>query len=148
VLDCIELYWNEAMPYLIHWYDEDQTILRVDIQGHVTWDMWHHTVDQICKHLAETPHRVDIIYVDEVGFPKGNALPHMKQTLDQLVSYPNLGLVFTVSRRELSMLVKIVLDIVMRAFAIDTSHYGGFVRTIEEAIANIQEAREQNGVHT
>ncbi len=134
------------MPYDISWHDEERGILRIDIHGDVSWEAWYKAVDQTCERIASVyPRRVDLIYMDQVGFPKGNPLPHMKRSIELLAAQPNLGIAVTVSRQELSMLVKIVVNVILRAVPINTRNNGGYARTLEEALARIEVARKQNG---
>jgi hypothetical protein len=134
------------MPYDVYWLDEEHSIVRIDIHGEVTWEAWYHAIDETVAKINEVPHRVDLIYVDQVGFPKGNPLPHMKASIERLSAQPNLGISVTVSSsRGLMMAVQLVVDVVLRAFNITGRNNGGFVRTVDEAMKRIQVSRRQNG---
>jgi len=137
------------MPYDISWYDADHSIVLIHIHGEVTWDAWYKAVDQTIEKINEVPHRVDLIYVDDAGFPPGNALPHLKESIERLAEQPNLGLSITVSAsRGLTMLVQVAVNVVLQAFVIDTSNNGGFARSVDHAVARIQASRKKNGAHT
>lgn len=129
------------MPYRPEWYDTNKSIIQVDINGHVTWDEWYEMHNQVVEMMANVPHRVDVIYNDKVGMPKGNPMPHMRSTSAKLVAQGNLGLVVSVSARHISGIVKAMVDIMMRAYRMDVSHNGGFVDTLEQALGVIQESR-------
>ncbi len=129
------------MPYDFNWQDDAHTIIRMDIHGEVSWDAYYKAIDQVIAELEKSPQRIDLIFNDSVGMPKGNPMPHLKMTTAKLASYPNMGLVYTVSEGKTSSIVKMMLDIVMRAYRMDTSHYGGFVDSMDNALSAIAKDR-------
>lgn len=130
------------MPYQPSWYDQDKSIIRVDIQGAVSWDEWYELTNQLVEMLSSVAHRVDIIYDDKVGMPAGNPIPHLKATNARLMAKGNLGTVVTVSSRRISGIVKAMVDVVMRAYRMDMRHYGGFVDTLDEALHMLESTRK------
>ena len=129
------------MPFIFNWHDQDQTIIRIDIVGQVSWDEYGIVTDRIVDELAKVNHRVDVIYNDKVGMPKGNPMPHLKANLARIATYKNLGVMCSVSSRSVSSFAKIMIEIMMRAYNIDNTHSGGFVTTMEEALAIIEKSR-------
>ncbi|MBI1256010.1 MAG: hypothetical protein GC204_00935 [Chloroflexi bacterium] len=125
------------MPYDFNWQDDEKTIIRMDIHGEVTWPLWYAAVDKVAEELGKTSHRVDLIFNDSVGMPKGNALPHLKATNAKLVSHPNMGLIVSVGTQNLTAFTKIMIGILSRVYGIDNSHNGGFVDSMDKALAII-----------
>ncbi|MBI1280839.1 MAG: hypothetical protein GC179_22130 [Anaerolineaceae bacterium] len=132
------------MPYEYHWFDSDHTIIQMDIYGQVTWDQWHKTIDKIVEEIKHAPHRVDIIFRDTVGMPKGNPIPHLTATQKKLHAYPNTGLLITVSSRRISSFVEMIIDVMQRGSEDRKKHNGGFVTTMDEALSRIYASRSQN----
>ncbi len=129
------------MPYIFNWHDPEQTIIRVDIVGQVSWEEYSIVVDRIVDELAKATQRIDVIYNDSVGMPKGNPMPHLKASSSRMTAYKQLGLITSVSSRSISSFTKLMIDIMMRAYQIDNSRSGGFVTTMEEALAIIEKSR-------
>jgi hypothetical protein len=125
------------MPYDFNWQDDEHSIIRFDIHGEVTWPLWYEAVDKAVEELGNTSHRVDLIFNDSVGMPKGNALPHLKVTTAKLVSHPNMGLIVSVSSQSLSTFTRMMINIMSRVYGIDNSHNGGFVDSVDKALAII-----------
>lgn len=126
------------MPYQPEWYNPEKTIIRVDINGAVTWDEWYEMTNRLVEMLGSVSQQVNIIYDDKVGMPKGNPMPHLKATTAKLMTRGNLGIIVTVSARRISGIVKAMVDIMMRAYQMDMSHYGGFVDTMDQALELIE----------
>jgi len=131
------------MPYEFHWHDEAHSIIRVDMIGQVSWEAFNILTDRVCEELAKADHRIDLIYNDKVGMPKGNPMPHLKSSSTRMMSHKSLGLIVTVSSRSISGFTKLMIDIMMRAYQIDKTHMGGFVDTMDEALAIISKNRAQ-----
>ena len=134
------------MPYDFHWQDDEHTIIRFDIHGDVSWPLWYAAVDQVAAALEQAPYRVDLIFNDSVGMPKGNALPHLKATSAKLISHPNMGIIVTVSPRPISAFTRMMINIMSRFYGVDMSHSGGFVETIAQALAFIAADRAKQTI--
>jgi len=132
------------MPYIFNWHDPEHSIIRIDIVGHVSWEEYTIVVDRIVDELAKANQRIDVIYNDSVGMPKGNPMPHLKASSARMVAYKTLGLITSVSSRSVSSFTKLMIDIMMRAYQIDNSRSGGFVTTVEEALAIIEKSRAED----
>lgn len=132
------------MPYSHHWLDPEATIIQVDITGKVTWDQWREVNHKIVEAIKSKPHRVDLIYNDTVGMPKGNPIPHLTATLKKLNACPNMGLVVTVSSRDVSLFVEMIIDVMQKAGKQPSNRNGGFVTTMDEALKLIQASRSQD----
>lgn len=129
------------MPYIFNWQDPEHTIIRVDIEGQVTWEEYNILTDRIAEELKNSNHRIDLIYNDKVGMPKGNPLPHLKSSLAQMATHDTFGIIASVSSRSVSNFTKVMVDIMMRAYQIDRSHDGGWYSTVEQAIDAINRSR-------
>ncbi len=134
------------MPYIFNWHDPEHTIIRVDIVGQVSWEEYSIVVDRIVDELAKANQRIDVIYNDSVGMPKGNPMPHLKASSTRMMAYKSLGLITSVSSRSVSSFTKLMIDIMMRAYQIDNSRSGGFVTTMEEALAIIEKSRAEDKI--
>ena len=132
------------MPYEFHWNDPEHSIIRVDIVGQVSWEEFNILTDRVCDELAKATQRIDLIYNDKVGMPKGNPMPHLKSSTSRMSAYKCLGLVVSVSSRSVSGFTKLMIDIMMRAYKIDNTHNGGFVTTMDEALGIINKSRSQD----
>lgn len=131
------------MPYDFRWQDDAHSIIRLDIHDEVTWELWHKAVDQIVAQLDETPHRVDLIFNDSVGFPPGNSLNHLRASNMRMRACPNLGIIVTVSSRSLSVFTRIMVGIVARLSGRSAPDQRLFVETLDEALALIARDRAQ-----
>ncbi|HEX2620195.1 MAG TPA: hypothetical protein VHL11_08615 [Phototrophicaceae bacterium] len=133
------------MPYTFYWQDERHTIGRLDIQGQITWEQYYAAVNQIIDELAAVSHRVDLIYYNEAGMPSGNPIPHLRATSLKLFASPNLGLICTVITGKTAPITRLMVDSMLHTYRIEKKHHGGFVDTLDEAIALI--ARDRGGVN-
>lgn len=125
------------MPYDFHWQDDEQTIIRLDIHGEVTWQLWYTAIDKVAEEVGKTSRRVDLIFNDSVGMPKGNALPHLKASNAKLTAHPNMGLIISVGTQNMTAFTKIMIGVMSRVYGIDNSHNGGFVDSVDKALAII-----------
>ena len=132
------------MPYEFHWFDAEHTIIQIDIYGKVTWDNWHTTIDKIVEEIKNTPQRVDIIFYDTVGMPKGNPFPHLNATHTKLDTNPNMGLIITVSSRRISSFVEMIVEVIRRGSANQKIYNAGFVATMDEALSRIKASRAKD----
>lgn len=131
------------MPYDLHWHDDEHTIIRLDMHGQVTWDAWYVAVDNICAELEQASHRVDIIFHDMTGMPKGNPMPHMKVTMTKLNSQEHIGTIVSVTRRNQSAFIKTIVEMVTRLMQLTSVQKGVFVESLDEAVAYIHSEREK-----
>jgi len=135
------------MPYDFNWQDAEKTIIRFDIHGEVSWPLWDEAVEKVVAELGKTTHRVDLIFNDSVGMPKGNALPHLKVSTARLMSHPNMGLIVSVSTQKIGAFTKMMINVLNRVYGIDMSHNGGFVDTMDKALAIIAADRAKSKVN-
>lgn len=132
------------MPYEYHWLDAEHSIIRLDIYGKVTWDQWREVTHNIAHEIKNVRHRVDLIFYDTVGMPKGNPVPHLKVTRKKLAENSNMGLFVTVSAQHVSAFVEMIVKVMRGTDAIPDTHYGGFVTTLEAALTIIHESRAKS----
>lgn len=121
------------MPYDVQWHDDEQTVIRVDMTGKVSWEEWHVVTNQLTDRLSHATGRVDVILNDTVGLPPGNPLPHFKTTMTKLGKFTNMGLMVTVSTVQISKVVKSMLAIAARAYGIPANQANEFTTSISEA---------------
>ncbi len=131
------------MPYKHHWFDAEHTIIQMDIFGQVNWDEWHAAIDKIISEIKNTPHRVDIIFYDSVGMPKGNPIPHLNVSNKKFGEQPNIGIIVTVSPRRVSSFVEMIIEIILRGSKRQRSANSGFVTTMDEALNLIKQSRSK-----
>jgi hypothetical protein len=136
------------MPYDLNWHDDDHTILRIDIYGEVAWDAYHQAMDQVADVLAKTSNRIDLIFNDKVGLPPGNPVPHIRTSLMKLAQYPHMGLAITVHNRKVFAFIQPIIDTLIQLAKLDETHYGGFLSTLDEAIALITHDRAKQRCHS
>ena len=130
------------MPFIFNWHDSEHSIVRVDVIGEATWDDFTRATDQIVAELAKTDHRIDIIFNAQSPMPKGNPLPHVKAANRRIAAFGNkVGLVITVGPRQISSMVKAMVDIMMRVYKFDRSHLGENALTMEAAVDQVNRSR-------
>lgn len=134
------------MPYRPEWFDTEKQIIHVDIDGDVTWDQWYVMTAKLIEMMSTVSHPVNIIYDDKVGMPTGNPMPHLKANLTRLMQQRNLGTIVSVGSSHTSRIIKAMVDIMMRAYHIDMSHYGGFVTSLDEALEIVRHSQAQSTV--
>lgn len=134
------------MPFIFNWHDSEHSIVRVDVFGDINWEQFHISVDRVAEELIQADHRIDLIYNDPVGMPKGNPLPHLKVSSSKLDPLRNFGILVLVSPRTLSGFTKSMIEIAIRVYGLDLSHNGGFVTTMDEAVAIINKSRAKDRV--
>lgn len=131
------------MPYTISWYNDEHSILVVDIRGEVSWEAWHNTVDQVGRQIQTVNHRVDLIIDDHMGMPKGNPLPHLRQTLEALNRIENLDMIIATGHQRSTAVVAAMNDIASRLIQSEMkeNHY---LDTLEDALKLIRQHRVGN----
>ncbi len=130
------------MPYIFHWHDPAHSIIRIEITGEVMWEQWHSVLDDVVREISQHPDtRFDIILDDHVGMPDGNPIANLIATADRLATLANLELMVTVSPHNTSKFVKTIIETIGRAYRIRRDYYGGFVSTLDEALAIIAQDR-------
>ncbi|MCB9461370.1 MAG: hypothetical protein H6670_17085 [Anaerolineaceae bacterium] len=130
------------MPYNFSWYDDEHSIIHVDIRGEVSWEAWHIAVGSICEMIPSVNHRVDLILDDKVGMPPGNPMPHMQASIKKLQMNKNMGLVVSVTSKRMSTFSKVIVDVASRLANSDLED-GIFVETLDEALTVINMHRKE-----
>lgn len=132
------------MAFDFNWHDDEHSIVRVDIHTNPAWDEYYQVVDDIVKALKATPHRIDVILNSLVAdMPPGSPMPHIKNSAQKLVVYPNMWVMTVVSNRKLGKFAEMIVSIVYRVYRIDTRIIGGFVSSLEEAEEAITRERDR-----
>jgi len=133
------------MSLEVKWYDNEHTILIATIAKDTTWPDYHSAVDQIIAEANRVTHRVDSIFYDEVGMPAGNPMPHIKQGIMKLAKQNNIKISIIAGSRGSSGFVRAVIEAIGKMFMKKgpqgPSSFGGFVKTLDEAIARINADR-------
>ena len=126
------------MPFDLHWDDDNQTILRIDIHDDSTWEQQYKVVDEAVETLQGVSYRIDVI-VHTIGqIPPGDPIPHLKNAISKLRACPNLGLVVIVNQRTF---YRSIVELVLRLYRARDSHHGGFVDTLDDARQVIAKSR-------
>ncbi len=130
------------MPFVFNWHDPEHSIVGVDVIGESTWDDFTRATDLIVAELVKTDHRIDIIFNAQSPMPKGNPLPHVKAANRRMAVFgKKVGLVITVGPRQISSMVKAMVDIMMRVYKFDRSHLGENTLTMEAALDQVNRSR-------
>lgn len=132
------------MPYDFTWHDEAHSIACIEMHGKITWEEWHDLNKKLALELSSTAHRLDFIFIDHVGLPPGNPIPHMKAAVERLNPFPNRGLLIHVSQPSISVLVRAFLMTILKATGTSLESLGDFVGTTEEALERIEFSRQEN----
>jgi hypothetical protein len=138
------------MPTPVDWYDDEQTIIKVTITRSSTWNEYHKVIDWIVTEVEKVDHRVDIIFHDEVGMPKGNPLPHLRVGSKKIIDLPNSGHTFIAGSQGMSStFMQMLMEAIAKVF-IQTSFLPSnndkqlkFVPTFEAALKQIEAARKK-----
>lgn len=129
------------MSLAVKWYDAEQTILIATIAKDTSWVDYHSSIDEIILKASQTDHRIDVIYYDEVGMPAGNPMPHLKQGIGKLTKQGNIRLSVIAGSRGSSGFVRAILESIGKMFMkrsdMGGNNFGGFVKTLDEAVALI-----------
>lgn len=133
------------MPLEVKWYDNEHTILVATIAKDTTWPDYHAAVDQIIAEANHVTHRVDAIFYDDVGMPAGNPMPHIKQGITKLAKQNNIKMSIIAGSRGSSGFVRAVIEAIGKMFMKkgpqSPSVFGGFAKTLDEAVARIHADR-------
>ncbi|MFN8375704.1 MAG: hypothetical protein U0694_22890 [Anaerolineae bacterium] len=124
----------------VKWHDTEQTILVATIAQDTTWHDYHVAIDLIIRYAAAANHRVDVIFLDDVGMPRGNPLLHLQQGASKLMQQHNIHLCLVAGSQGSTGYARSVIEIVGRIFTHGkTPHV--FEPTLEAAVARIQAHR-------
>ena len=133
------------MPLEVKWYDPEHTILIGTIAKNTIWDDYHKAIDQIVHEASQVSHRVDVIILDDVGMPVGNPMPHIKLGVSKLVKQDNIKLSIIAGSRGSSGFVRAVFEALgkmfMKSGTTNNQGFGGFTKTLDEAITRIKTDR-------
>jgi len=135
------------MPYDVSWYDEDRLVIRVDVHGEATWEGWYNSTEDIVALLNEVSHSADLMYVERTERPKGNPLPYVPMGFEKLWAQPQLGRVVVVAQPGVGLMLRVVVDSILRAFRIPRRRQAQYFRTVDAALEYLQTKREENGAH-
>jgi len=135
------------MPLEVKWYDEAHTILLGTIAKDTTWSDYHHAVDRIVYEASQLTHQVDVIFYDDVGMPPGNPLPHIRKGIAKLAQQENIATSIIAGSRGSSGFVRAIFEAIGKMFGglpmATGSRFGGFAKTLDEAVAQIYKQRAE-----
>lgn len=137
------------MPISVNWYDDELTIIKVTITTDMTWDAYHHVIDWIVTEAGKVEHRVDVIFHDDVGMPKGNPLPHLRRGSDKIISQPNIHSVIIAGSRGYTGFVRVILETLAKSFMKTPRSGEGallFMRNVDEALTYIHKDRSKSSI--
>jgi hypothetical protein len=125
----------------IHWDDDAQTVIRVDIHPYATWDEFHLMVDRVIWAMRTVSHRVDIIFNVE-GKPSGNPIPHLPPEAATFAENVNLGMVVTTSEDNALTALHSVIMRILGVYKLDAQRSAGYFSTVEDARRVLYRMRE------
>ena len=133
------------MSLEVKWYDETHRILLGTIAKDTTWSDYHDAVDRMVYEASQCKHQVDVIFYDEVGMPPGNPLPHVRKGIAKLAQQENIGISIIAGSRGSSGFVRAIFEAVGKMFGgrpmASGSRFGGFAKTLDEAVTKIYKQR-------
>lgn len=137
------------MSLAVKWYDDEHTIVVATIATDTTWEEYHQSVDWIVTEAAKVAHRIDIIFYDNVGMPRGNPMPHLSRGSGRIVSQSNIYLTIIAGSRGSSGFVRMMLEALAKTFmrmpGNGNNRNNGralmFMRSLDDALAYIQKDR-------
>ncbi len=130
------------MPVDFAWDNDEHSIIRLDIHDEATWSEYHAAIDQCVQAIEAGPNRVDVIFHEITGMPKGNPMPHLKVSFDKLTPLGNFGIGVVVSEKGVPpKIIKTFMEIAMRVYRLDQSRQGGFFGSLDAAREHIAQVR-------
>lgn len=133
------------MPIDIHWDDDAQSVIRVDVHPEATWDEFHLVVDRVIWAMRTVSHRVDVIFNVE-GLLSGKPIPQLDRHAATFAEDENLGMVVTASGHEALSAVHSVIMRVLGVYKVPSQHSGGYFLTLDNAREAINSLRESSRV--
>jgi hypothetical protein len=135
-----------TMLFSVNWYDDEHSIIVVTITKDMTWEMYHQAVEWIVSEAAKVDHRVDIVFHDNVGMPKGNPMPHLSWGSAKIVGQPNIQLSIIAGSQGYSGFGRMILEALAKTYMRfanlpRNNRQLMFMRTLEDALAHIQKDR-------
>jgi hypothetical protein len=139
------------MPLSVNWYDNEHSIIIVTITVDTTWSEYDQAVDWIVTESSKVDHRVDLIFHDNVGMPKGNPMPHLKRGSAKIVEQPNIYYSIIAGTQGASGFGQMILGALAKTYMKLSGSARGrgeilFMRSLEEALAQIQKHRIHSSV--
>jgi hypothetical protein len=127
----------------VAWYDEAYSIIVATITPTTTWEEYHQIIDWIVSEAKKVDHRVDIIFHDNVGMPKGNPIPHIKSGSARIISQPNIHFSIIAGTRGSTGFVRAILETLSKLFRNQPSSEARllFLPTLDDALAHIKQDR-------
>jgi hypothetical protein len=135
------------MPLPVSWHDAEHSIIVATIQKDTIWEEYHQAIEWIVTQAAKVDHRVDIIFHDNVGMPKGNPMPHLKRGSGIIIKQPNIQLTIIAGSQGYSGFGRMMLEMLAKMYTRHLTQISSndralmFMRTLEDALAHIQKDR-------
>ena len=137
------------MSLEVVWYDDERTILLATINKTTTWDDYHGAVEYIVAEVKLLDYRIDVIFLDNVGMPAGNPIPHLKWGIATMSKQSNLKSFYIAGSRGSSGFVRSIFEALGKAFShrlkTPNSNFNGFTKTLDEAIRQVEIDRARTG---
>lgn len=140
-----------ALP--VEWLDAEHSILVATIQKDTNWDEYHAAIDHMVAKAATVKHRVDIVFHDNVGMPKGNPLQHLKIGTLKIIKQPNIKTTIIAGSRGSTGFVRSILEILAKSMMAAQSRQKSpiqvgnglmFRPTLDSAVQFIRADRERS----
>lgn len=131
------------MTLNVDWYDEAHSIIVATISPTTTWDEYHQQIDWMVSEAKKVDHRVDIIFHDNVGMPKGNPIPHLKSGTARIIGQRNIHFSIVAGSRGSTGFVRAILETLAKPFTRLPRDERRliFLPTLDEALAHIEQDR-------
>jgi hypothetical protein len=135
------------MPTPVIWHDDEHSIIKVTITPTSTWDEYYQVIAWIVTEVTQVDHRVDIVFNDDVGLPKGNHLTHLKWGSQKIISLSNAGHTIIAGSQGASnsffrmMMLAVAKYFMKSATSNDPSKQLLFMPDLEAALAYIKSIR-------
>jgi hypothetical protein len=135
------------MPLPVNWHDDEHSIIVATIRKDTIWEEYHQAVEWIVTEAATVDHRVDTIFHDNVGMPKGNPMPHLKRGSGIIIKQPNIQLTIIAGSQGYSGFGRMMLEVLAKMYMRQSKQIPSsdrtlmFMRTLEDALVHIQKDR-------
>jgi hypothetical protein len=131
------------MPFTLTWYNKDEGIIKINMDGKVTWDEYHNVISQVVVTAASVSYRVDVILAGTQDMPQGNPLTHFRTAMQKFQKQSNIGMMVVYTNIQRSGFMQIIGELAARAAGINLKQKARMVATFDEALQLIAREREK-----
>lgn len=136
------------MPFTWFWYDQEETLLQIEVVGNATWDEFHEMQDFMAKMVEAAPGRLDIICeIKGSRMPSGNPMPHLHANAQRMKHMQPKGMMMLVNNSPSASYFMTLMNAIMKTLRITPNpQMGNMVSSRDKALQWIFKQREEQGI--